>query len=207
MKCKVKVCGIRSLEDVAIINEYPIHYVGFIFAPSKRRIRKEEARELIQLLREDIQPVGVFVNEPIAKAVDICCYCGLSIAQLHGSETQEYISQMPIPVWKSIAIKDKESLNLIHQYPVVQGLLLDTYDEGRTGGTGKCFNWSFVKDINYDVQLILAGGLNPENIVEAVRNAQPDIVDVNSGVETHLRKDKDKIQILIEKLKKNNLLI
>lgn len=202
METKIKICGMRRIEDIKIINKYPVNYVGFIFAESKRKVTPEQAKEMIKHLRDDIKKVGVFVNEDIEKVNEIAKYCGLDILQLHGEENNEMCKKAIVPVWKSISVKDEKSIEIIKNYNSVSGFLLDTYSKNMKGGTGKTFNWELVKELSKDNFVILAGGLTPENILEAIEIAKPQVLDINSGVETDLYKDEAKIKIVFEKLKR-----
>lgn len=205
MTSAIKICGIKTAEEVKTVNHYPVSYIGFIFAPSKRQITTEQARKLRAMVRKDIQVVGVFMDQPvddILKAIEVC---GLDVVQLHGNERDGMIRQLPVPVWKSIAIKDEASLRRLKDYPSAEGLLLDTYHKGSSGGTGKVFNWALVKDLKLPQKLILAGGLTPDNVTEAMKRVAPDILDLNSGLETNLIKDPAKVAALFETLKKDGL--
>lgn len=193
MKALIKVCGIKNQEEVALMNQYPVTYLGFIFAKSKRQVTIEEAAVLRSLVRDNIQVVGVFMNQPLEFVEQAIDRCGLDLVQLHGDESDQMIAQCSVPVWKSIGVKGEESLALLDDYPSAQGLLLDTYHKGATGGTGKQFNWDLVKDLNLSQKLILAGGLSPDNVIEAIQVVGPDVLDLNSGLETNLIKDPVKV--------------
>lgn len=197
---------------MAILNTYPVNYAGFIFAKSKRQVTAELAKELILKLRGDILPVGVFVDEAPEVVNALIQTCGLKVVQLHGCETVDNISAIDAPVWKSISIENSESLEALKQYVEelpegwrfkcnnLQGFLLDTKHNGQTGGTGKAFDWSILSGIVDKYPIILAGGLTPENIREAAQNIAPKVLDVNSGVEVNLIKDREKIEQLFKAL-------
>lgn len=202
---KIKICGIKTKDEIEIINKYPVNYIGFIFAKSKRQVKKEDVVELRKLLREDIKAVGVFVNESVETIEEIVNTCNLDLIQLHGEETNELCKQLEIPTWKSIAIKDGKSIEEIEAYKDVEGILLDTYHKGEKGGTGKTFNWDIVKHIPKSKFTILAGGLNPDNVLKAIEEVNPQVLDVNSGVETDLFKDENKIRKLFDNLKGGNI--
>lgn len=200
-KIKIKVCGIRKEEEIQLLNKYPVSYIGFIFAKSKRQLTLEQGKVLRKLVRDDIEVVGVFMNNELGFIKEAIRICDLDIVQLHGEETDEIIQKINIPVWKSIAVKDKASLYNINMYPSSEGILLDTYHKGMTGGTGHSFDWSYLKAIDRKKKLILAGGLSPENIVKAWQEVKPDILDVNSGLEENNQKDSDKIALLFKRIK------
>ena len=208
MHPRVKICGIKSKEEIAIINDFPVEYIGFIFAESKRKVLPEDAAQLKASLRKDIQVVGVFVNESVDKVNEIIDQCGLDVVQLHGEESPEYCKQIHQKVWKSIPVKNAQSLKKINDYQqVVDGILLETYSKDQKGGTGKAFDWDLVKNLQDSLPLkdfILAGGLNPNNIKRAIDTLQPTIIDLNSGLETDGYKDRNKITQLFNRLKEVN---
>lgn len=198
MRPEIKICGIKTTEEIQLINGYPLQYIGFIFAKSKRQVTTEQAAALRKQVREDIKVVGVFMDQPVDFILEAIHTCGLDRVQLHGAESDALIRQMPVPVWKSIAVKDQESLKKLTAYPGAEGLLLDTFHKGATGGTGKVFNWNLVKDLSLRQQLILAGGLTPDNVTEAIDAVHPDVLDLNSGLETDLMKDPVKVARLFD---------
>lgn len=202
MHTKVKICGIKTQEEISILNQYPIQYMGFIFAPSKRQITTLKAEQLRKLVREDILVVGVFVNETAEQINEIIKLCNLQIVQLHGEESVDFCKKINAKVWKSISIKDENSLKLLEEYAfAVDHLLLDTYSDSEKGGTGKIFNWQLVRGTSKKHSIVLAGGLTPENIVDAIELVHPQVVDLNSGVETDLIKDEVKIRKVFTALK------
>jgi len=203
----IKICGIKREDEVAIINQFPVSYAGFIFAQSRRQVDANRCIELAKDLRKDIKKVGVFVNEPIDHLLEIITTCQLDIVQLHGDETVEYIRKIDIPVWKTIPVKDEESLQLATVYKdAVAGILFETYHEKLRGGTGTTFDWNILKQIEeqQEYAMILAGGINPENIGQAIRHVTPDILDVNSGIEEEGFKTYNRIKKLFEEI--NNVI-
>lgn len=200
MECKLKICGLRCPEDIEAVNKYDeISYAGFIFAEkSPRYVSPDAAAELIKRLRRDIIPVGVFVNTPIAEVNIIAARTGISIVQLHSSETNEDCRMAARPVWKAFSVKDTPPD--LSAFPYAMGYLLDTYSEDARGGTGKSFNWELARGLCGKNFIILAGGLNPDNIAQAASIVRPAVLDVNSGVETELKKDPAKIDLLIRRL-------
>ncbi len=201
MSPTIKICGIKTEEEVQLMNHYPVTYIGFIFAKSKRQLTLEKAAYLRPMVRGDIKVVGVFMNQPIDFIQEAIEHCSLDVVQLHGDETEEMIALLPGPVWKSIAVKGAESLPLLDNYPSAEGLLLDTYHKGATGGTGEKFNWHLIDGLKLTQKLILAGGLTPDNVEEAIKTVHPDILDLNSGLETDLIKDPEKVEQLFMTLK------
>ena len=149
------------------------------------------------MLDSNIKTVGIFVNEDIKKVIQIACMVDLDVIQLHGDEDENYIKRLKDKlklknackeIWKAIRVKDKESLNDIDTLDV-DGLLLDTYSKEAYGGLGETFNWDLVKNLNLNKKLILAGGIDEENVEVAKSTVKPDIIDVSSGIETKGFKD------------------
>ncbi len=133
---------------------------------------------------------------------------GLDIAQVHKNYTEEMIADIDIPVWYAVSVRDENSVNEANeafQYDNVIGVVTDSHVKGQMGGTGVTFNWDLLEDIEPNVNLILAGGLNPDNIEDAIDKVEPNIVDVSSGVEHTIdgqtKKSKDKVTNLVRKVK------
>lgn len=203
----IKVCGMRRQKDIEYANILKPDYIGFVFANSKRQVSKSKAKELKALLDSDIKTVGIFVNEDINNIIDISNSIDLDIIQLHGDEDKSYIEKLKskiktnakeFEIWKAIRIKDKDSLKILKDLNV-DGFLLDTYSNKAYGGLGQTFNWNLVSNLSLSNKLILAGGLNSENIREAKIMVNPDIIDVSSCVETDGIKDFEKMKIFIER--------
>lgn len=199
MNTKVKICGIKSLEDISIVNKYDIDYVGFVFAKSKRRVTKELARKMKEKLNPKIKAVGVFVDTSYEEINEIIQYVGLDIVQVHGNETNDLCQKINKPVLKAISIKNKDSLNKISEYKDAYGFVLD----GAVAGSGKVFDWSFALDISSKYITFLAGGLNEINVEEAIKKIKPQVVDLSSGVEVNGVKNEEKIKEFIRKVKNN----
>lgn len=198
---ELKICGIKKESEVAIVNEFPVNYVGFIFAESKRKISGEQCKKLAESLRPGIRKVGVFVNEPIEKLLQILKECELDVIQLHGDETVDYIKKIPTKVWKTIAVRDEDSLRKVKEYEgQVAGILFETYHEKVKGGTGERFDWKLFPKQGQGYVRILAGGVRPENVREAMSIARPDVIDANSGVETDGLKTYEQIQALVKEM-------
>ena len=182
---RVKICGITHPEDASEAVKQGADALGFIFAPSPRRVVPELARDMIQRLPPFIQTVGVFVDEDLATIRDIVNYCGLDRVQLHGNESPEFCRELMPRTLKAFRLKDTSSLLPIRTYKgEVGAILLDTYQRGLRGGTGKTFDWALaIKAKEFGMPVILSGGLKPSNIAQAISTVRPDAVDVNSGVE------------------------
>ncbi|MDO8685932.1 MAG: phosphoribosylanthranilate isomerase [Clostridiales bacterium] len=207
-KVKIKICGIKNAKEVDIINKFLPDFTGFVFAPGKRTVTSIRAGILSQMMDKSIKKAGVFVNATIEEIIEIIDVCPLDIIQLHGEENRQYInllkirlnamSKLPLPeVWKSIKAINRETI-LQTMSQGVDRYLLDTCIKGRTGGTGIAFDWKMAADIKAANQLIIvAGGLTPENVAEAVKITDPYAVDVSSGVENDGLKDQDKVESFI----------
>lgn len=200
---QIKICGLKTKEDILYANRLKPDYVGFVFAKSSREVTLSRAKELIKELDENIKKVGVFLNAPTSKVNKIASDCQLDVLQFHGDENPLYCNSFNLQVWKAFRIKDLDDLNLFKNY-YVSGLLLDTYVKGEYGGTGKSFHWEIAKDIGKHQFVILAGGLTSENVAEAIQMIHPKIVDVSSGVETNGQKDFEKMRNFIENVRKPN---
>ena len=196
---KVKMCGMRRLEDIGIVNEIKPDYIGFILSKSKRQVSVAEAHTLAAAANAEIKKVGIFVNRSIEYAADAALQIPLDIIQLHGDETQMYVKllkeklaehNVSIEIWKAVGIKDKNDIKKIYEYEV-DGILLDSKVEEGFGGTGKTFDWDMIKQIQKDKRIILAGGLNKENVRKAIEVAHPYAVDVSSGIEKDGFKDRE----------------
>lgn len=197
---RVKICGIRTLADALGAVNSGADALGFVFAPSPRRITPEQAREIILALPPFVTKVGVFVNEARERVEQIADNCGLDVLQFHGDETPVYCKSFKHQVIKAFRVKDRHSLENLQEYQV-NGYLLDTYVAGVRGGTGTTFNWYYAREVSQDYPVILAGGLNPDNIVAAIQTVRPYAVDISSGVETDGRKDIKKIVELMRKVR------
>jgi phosphoribosylanthranilate isomerase len=198
---KIKICGIRRLEDIEIVNKYLPEYIGFIFvSESKRYITPLEAKKMIEKLDSRIKRVGVFANEDAEMVNDISDACGLDIVQLHGDESPVYCEMIKKDVWKAIRVKSKESIEIIKNYNV-DVFLFDSFKEGIYGGTGQKFDWEILKDVSSKYKIILAGGINIDNVKNAIEYVKPFCIDVSSSVETSGYKDEKKIRNIIEKVR------
>lgn len=200
MTTQIKVCGLRSVRDIEIINQYDINYAGFIFASgSKRQLTVELAKQMREKLRSDIKAVGVFTYTAIEEVNRIAALCGLDIIQLHSDESPELCVKANFPVWKAISIKSDQSLKDIEKY-AVDGILLDTYKPGSLGGNGETFNWNVVNGVSDKYFTILAGGLDENNVNKAIDSVRPHVVDVCSGVESNIIKDEEKIKNFVRRV-------
>ncbi|GKU80748.1 phosphoribosylanthranilate isomerase [Niallia sp. NCCP-28] len=189
-----KICGITTKEAAQCALENGAKAVGFVFAKSKRKISAEDAKAIIKELPKDIWKVGVFVNESKEKIDEITNSSGINVIQLHGDESNEFAAQFSLPVIKAFSIQSEEDLKAAAAFEC-DYVLLDSPRETYHGGNGKTFDWTILKDYDFKgKKVILAGGLNTDNIKEALEMVQPDLVDVSSGVETDGKKDLKKIR-------------
>ncbi len=198
---KIKVCGITNREDAFLALSLGVDAVGFIFAESKRRITAVEACKIIDALPQTILKVGVFVNEEEKRVRQILELCHLNMLQFHGEESPEYILKFREKTIKSFRIEDEDSLKNIPNYKA-SAYLLDTYSEETYGGTGKTFNWDLAVEAKKFGPIFLAGGLNLDNVEEAIRKVEPYAVDVSSGVESYPgKKDPKKLEEFVRRVR------
>lgn len=202
---KVKICGITNLADARMAAELGADALGFVFAPSPRQVNPEKARSIIKRLPPFVTPVGVFVNEEIGWLLHIANYTGVKAVQLHGDEPPIYVKDISRhgPYWriKAIRIKTEKDLTKLKEYKA-HAFLLDSYEKERFGGTGRTFPWELAREARRLGTIILAGGLNPQNIQEAIRLVRPYGVDVSSGVESGPgKKDRRLVREFIQSVK------
>jgi len=196
------VCGITKIEDALAAQALGADAIGLVFAKSPRGVEKEQAREIVQALPPFVHLVGVFVDEEKSVIEDIADFCRLTVLQFHGSESPEYCAGFGRLVIKAFRISQREDIECLKPYQgKVSAFLLDTYHPVLAGGTGQAFDWDMAKEAGKIGPIILAGGLNPDNIKAAIRAVKPYAVDVSSGVEmTPGKKDHDKMRLFIERV-------
>ncbi|MGV8056929.1 MAG: phosphoribosylanthranilate isomerase [Smithellaceae bacterium] len=181
---QVKICGITNEEDALCAAQCGADALGFIFYPSSPRyVAPDEALRIIQKLPAHIVRVGVFVNEPVAEVKRICQLCNLNFIQLHGDESVEYCRAFtPESIIKAVELSDESDLQKALNYQAA-AVLVDSRAEGLYGGTGKKSNWDLALKLKSKKPLILSGGLNENNVREALEKVAPCALDINSGVE------------------------
>ena len=197
---RIKICGITNLEDARLAADLGAQALGFNFYPlSPRKVDPEAARAIIAQLPPLVLSVGVFVDEDAGVVRDLAARVGLDWVQLHGQESPEYCRSLGRRVIKAFRIKDAASLDFLAVYQgAAQALLLDTYRTGQVGGTGETFDWQLARRAHEYGRIILAGGLTPENVAQAIKIAQSQAVDVASGVEAAPgKKDPEKLRKFI----------
>ena len=200
---KVKVCGITNAEDAWAAVDAGADALGFIFyEKSPRCVVPAVAARIIAELPPLITPVGVFVNESLAAVRSIMDSCGLALAQLHGEENAAYCRELSRPAMKAVRLKDRGSLLALAEYQGrggVRGFVLDTFSELAYGGTGQVTDWGLAAEVAKQTRILLAGGLTPGNVMDAIRTVHPYGVDVSSGVESAPgKKDHAKIRAFVE---------
>jgi phosphoribosylanthranilate isomerase len=203
MNVRVKICGITRREDALAAVASGADALGFMFyEPSSRHVTVDQAAAICRDLPPLVTRVGVFVNAPADFVRAAAATCGLGAIQLHGDESPEFCRQFALPVIKAFRVSGPESLAALAAYGFA-AWLLDSFVPGQLGGTGACFNWSLAaKAAERGRPILLAGGLTPENVADAVRQVRPYAVDVSSGVESAPGlKDPTKIRALIRAAK------
>ncbi len=200
---KIKLCGLSRPCDIEVANELKPDYIGFVFAPkSKRYVTPEKAMKLKQMLMPEIQAVGVFVNEEPQNVAKLLQDNIIDIAQIHGGEDEEYIARLrqltDKPIIKAFRIKTSSDIEKIEQSSADYVLL----DSG--AGTGTVFDWNLIQNIAKPY--FLAGGLDSDNVADAVKTLCPYAVDVSSGIETGGLKDKTKMAAFVAAVRKEERL-
>jgi phosphoribosylanthranilate isomerase len=202
LQIKVKICGMTQLKDALFAVEQGVDAVGFIFyKKSPRAVTMKTVREIITKLPPLVDTVGVFVNESAERLNKIADYCGLDLVQLHGEESPAFCRKIHRRVIKAFRVKDLQSIKQLEKFPV-SGFLLDTFFDDLHGGTGKTFDWNLALPAKKMGPVILAGGLTPRNILQAVRQVRPYGVDVCSGVEKSPGiKDLEKVRAFLKNIR------
>lgn len=198
---KVKICGIRDISTALSAVDNGADALGFVFAESKRKINPEAAGEIIRELPGEVLKIGVFVNETKEAIEEIANVSGINVIQLHGDETPEFCSSFSLPVIKALSVGSPDDLSQLDEFSC-EYILLDSPKGKYRGGNGVSFDWSIFNKPMQDKKIILAGGLNPENVGEGIKATNPYMVDVSSGVETEGKKDPKKIKRFIDNAKR-----
>ena len=199
---RVKICGITTPEDARLAAELGASAIGMVFWPtSPRAVDRARAREIVAALPPFVTAVGVLVNQT-DEAVDIAREVGLDAVQLHGDERPDAYRDLPIRTVKAIGVSGPGAVEQAAAIPASTTVLLDAQDPIRRGGTGQPIDWSIAEAIARQRPVILAGGLNAENVVLALETVRPAAIDVSSGVESAPgRKDPDKLRALFDILR------
>jgi len=181
----VKICGITNAGDARVAADAGADALGFIFAESPRRVGVEEARRISLALPENTIRVGVFVDEEPAEISRISREVGLDLAQLHGDETPETVAALReagVKVMKALRVESASTLEALDEYEA-DLFLLDAYSTKARGGTGERFDWGTAKSLKVRDNIVVSGGLGPENVREAVEFFEPFGVDASSSLE------------------------
>ncbi len=199
---RIKICGITDKDDAFKAVKFGADALGFVFTKkSPRYVSPSRARNIISILPPFITMVGVFVNERQGAVNDIISFAGLNAVQLHGDEDPQYVSRLKrgnCQVIKAFRVRAGFDFSSINKYDV-NGILFDAYQDDAFGGTGKTFNWELLRQADIKKPYILSGGLNQENILEAVTLLKPYAVDVSTGVEAEPgKKDHRKMMSFIQ---------
>ena len=215
-----KICGLRDVSHAVAAADAGAYLLGFVFVPGVRRqLSEEQAREIIQgyhRMGASGEPalVGLFANQPLGDVNRIIRLCGLDMAQLCGDEPPEYWDEVEAKVIRQIRVRDdlprREVIDDVRRRldQVVSRkhiALLDKHEAGHLGGTGKSFDWGIAREVAGDYEFLLAGGLTPENVRQAIATVGPWGVDVSSGVETNGAKDLNKIAAFAEEVRRASL--
>ena len=207
---QVKICGIRESETLALLTELQVDFVGFVFAPSKRRVDVQATREMLAAVPGHPPAVGVFVNPTLEELDAVLSQVPLAVIQLHGQESPDFCrtvrERFSRPVWKALAVgEDDDPGKRICSYAdCVDAFLFDTYDPAQAGGTGKRFSWEQIprlKTACEKITTVVAGGINSDNVEELIARYAPAVIDVSSGVETEGKKDAKKIRSFMERVR------
>ncbi len=203
---QIKICGITNYEDAELCLSYGADMLGFIFyGPSPRHIDPEQAGNIIQKLKDqfDFIPIGVFVNSSYESITDTIQKSGVHTIQFHGDEPWSFVKSFKEPKIKAFRIKDRIDLSQCEKYLDVNFFLLDTFSKKIYGGTGKSFDWNFLDGFRHKERLILSGGLDSNNIIQAIESISPYAVDLSSSLEDKPgKKDKSKVKNFFSTLKK-----
>ena len=199
---KIKICGITNPEDAAIAVQAGADALGFVlYRKSPRFVEPAVVKTIVAGLPPFVLPVGVFVNEQPDRVRALMDECGLALAQLHGDETAPYCQDLGRPVLKALRLKDRGTflaLAEFHGRANVRGFLIDAFSDQAYGGTGKTVDWILAQEAARSMPIILAGGLTPTNVADAIAHVRPYGVDVSSGVEhSPGKKDHAKVKAFI----------
>jgi len=181
-RVKVKICGLTRAEDVRAAVNAGADAIGFVFTASPRHISIERAVELCAYVPGGVLRVGLFLDQDRSEIEQVTAAVRLDILQFHGSETEQECNVFKLPWLKAVAMEDAESvIRAERDFPGAAGLLLDSHSKGKRGGSGQLFDWSLSRPVAKPIWL--AGGLNADNVRQAIHTVRPYAVDVSSGVE------------------------
>ena len=198
---KLKICGINDIDILQHACKAGLDFVGFIMVnESPRNISNNFLASLERFNFLSTTPVFVFVNPSVDEVKKITSNFENAILQFHGDEDDSFCRQFDQLFWKTIRVKDSQSLEAINDFPSADAILLETFSQDAYGGTGKVFDWGLLEKISVQRKFVLAGGINPKNIKEAI-SVDPWCIDVNSGVESSVAlKDKALMDEIIKNI-------
>ena len=199
---KIKMCGITNVDDARVAVEAGADALGFVmYRKSPRFVEPAVVKAIVAGLPPFMLPVGVFVNEEPARVRTLMDECGLALAQLHGDETAPYCQDLGRPVLKALRLKDRGTFLALAEFSEranVRGFLIDAFSDQAYGGTGRTVDWGLAQEVAQSMPVVLAGGLTPVNVAEAIARVRPYGVDVSSGVELSPgKKDHRKVKAFI----------
>ncbi|WP_339252834.1 phosphoribosylanthranilate isomerase [Sporosarcina sp. FSL W8-0480] len=197
---KVKICGLMEPEHVQAAVEAGVDAVGFVFAPSRRRIAIAQAKELARFVPDHVMKIGVFVDATREEMEQAFREVPLDFIQFHGNEMEEFIKNVALPSIKVVSVRNEEDVKRV-QHVQTEYVLFDTPGTEFRGGSGEVFDWGLLNGDLPRSRMILAGGLNVRNVKEAIMKVRPFMVDVSSGVEIDRRKDETLIREFIRAVK------
>ncbi len=200
---QVKICGITNLDDAHVAVEAGTDMIGFIFyPPSPRYVTPECARKIVEHLPPEVPAVGVFVNETAETITQVAEVSGVKKVQLHGDEPPSVCAALSLPVIKVFRFTEHVRPEIMSDYTTVDAFFVEGFHEKLYGGAGAVADWQQVATLHGYGRIILAGGLTPENVEEAIRIAQPYAVDVGGGVEAFPgQKDRQKVRAFIQQVR------
>ncbi len=204
----IKLCGMTSVEDARIAADLGIQAIGLVFhAASPRHLTPERAREIASAVPDGIHRVGIFVDESPERIAIVAGFCGLTHAQLHGTESPAIARALPIPVIKALRVRTVDDLSRVDAFAeTAVMILLDAFVSGKAGGTGETFDWSLAAEPAKKHRVILAGGLSPENVADAMRRVRPFGVDASSSLESAPGvKDPTRMRAFVDAVRKAGL--
>lgn len=182
VKICVKICGLTRAVDVQAAVDAGADALGFVFAASPRQVNAQQAAVLYRDVPNDRTRIGLFMNQQASEVRDILRHARMDMLQFHGAEDNAYCAGFGLPFLKAVSMFEEDPGQVAAAFPDAAGVLLDSHEPGGAGGTGKTFDWR--QRVGSNKPLWLAGGLNPDNVAEAVRQFEPYAVDVSSGVES-----------------------
>ena len=205
---RVKICGITNIDDARLAVEHGAWAIGLIFADSPRQVDVTDAERVGRELSRQVEVAGVFVNAPLEEITQLADVARLTVIQLHGDEGPAYAREVArrtgARVIKAIPARDPAAVRRLSSFRT-DFHLLDAYVPGQRGGTGKTFQWDYVSHHTRHVPLILSGGLNPDNVADAIEATHPYAVDSASGTEASPgRKDPAKVAAFFEAVAQTN---